>query len=64
MHFGMPRGAKTSLALNELEWVAIHSNSNTTSKHVLQLARLSLLILYAKQPMENHRDNSCQEEFH
>ena len=32
-HFGMPRGAKMSLALNEPNKVALCSNSNTTSKH-------------------------------
>ena len=32
-HFGMPRGAKMSLALNELTSVALHSNLNTTSNH-------------------------------
>ena len=64
MHFGIPKGAKMSLALNELEWVASHSNSNTTSKHVLQVERLSFLILYAKQPMENHRGQLLSKKFH
>ena len=31
--FGMPRGAKMSLALNKPKVVARHSNLNTTSKH-------------------------------
>jgi hypothetical protein len=32
-NFGMPRGAKVSLALNVPQKVALHSISNTTSKH-------------------------------
>ena len=32
-HFGMPRGAKMSLALNIQNEVALHSTSNSTSKH-------------------------------
>ena len=35
-HFGMPRGAKMSLALNEPKQVSLHSNSNSTSKHAPQ----------------------------
>ena len=35
----MPRGAKISLALNELKQVALHSNSNITSKHATQVQR-------------------------
>ena len=33
-HFGMPRGAKLSLALNEAEWVALYSTSKTSSERV------------------------------
>ena len=46
-HFGMPRGAKLSLALNEPEWIALHSKLNTCSEHALQVD-ISNLILYAK----------------
>ena len=38
-HFGMPRGAKTSLVFNEPNWVALHPNPNTTSEHASQLKR-------------------------
>jgi hypothetical protein len=38
-HFGMPRGAKTILTLNELKKVALHSNLNTTSEHAPQADR-------------------------
>ena len=31
-HFGMPRGAEVNLALNELKYVALHSNNSTTSE--------------------------------
>ena len=40
-HFGMPRGAKMSLALNEPEWVALYSNSKTTSEHVPPRVKLN-----------------------
>ena len=46
-HFGMPRGAKTSLTLDELEEVARHSDS----KNYLQACTTSgreLLSLYAE----------------
>ena len=33
--FGMPRGAKMSLALNETYYVGLHSKSNATSEHAL-----------------------------
>ena len=33
----MPRGAKKSLALNEPKHIALHSNTNTTSKHAPQV---------------------------
>ena len=49
-HFGIARGAEMSLVLNELRYVALHSNS----EHYLQACTTSgnkLLILYAKQPM-------------
>ena len=38
-HFGMPRGAKTSLIFNKPNWVALHPNPNTTSEHAPQLKR-------------------------
>ena len=38
-HIGMPRGAKMSLALNELKQVPLHSNSNTTSEHASEVER-------------------------
>ncbi len=53
-HFGMPRGAKLSLTLNEPKLVALGSTSNTNSKHAPQSGS-NLLTWYAKQPMANHR---------
>ena len=51
-HFGMLRGTEVSLALHESKQVALHSNSNTTSKlHKWK----EIIILYAKLQMENHR---------
>ena len=47
-HSGMPRGAKNSLALNELNRL-LFIHIETISKH-------TPLTLYAKQPMRNHRD--------
>ena len=38
-HFGMPRGARITLALNELKYVVLHLNSNTTSKNAPQVER-------------------------
>ena len=38
-HFGMPEGARMSLALNEPEQVALPSNSNTTSEDAPQVER-------------------------
>ena len=38
-HFGMPRGAKMTLAVNETKYVALRSNSDTTSVHAPQLER-------------------------
>ena len=35
----MPRCAMMSLALNEPKWVALYSNSNTTSKYAPQVGR-------------------------
>jgi hypothetical protein len=35
----MPRGAKMSLALNELEQVALDADLNTTSEHAPQVQR-------------------------
>ena len=40
IHFGLSRGAKVSLALDEPKLVALHSKSNTTSKHAPQLERI------------------------
>lgn len=49
--FGMSRGANTSLALDKSKsWVAIHSNSNTTSKHASQV-EIFFYFFYVKQPM-------------
>ena len=45
-------GAKMSLTLTISKYVALHSNSNTTSKH----ATNGKYILYAKQPMGNVGD--------
>ena len=53
-HFGMPRGAKMSKALNELNKIALHSKSNTTSEHATTSEK-DLLIVYAKQPMVYHK---------
>ena len=38
-YFGMPRGAKMRLALNEPKQVAIHPNSNATLEHAMQVER-------------------------
>ena len=38
-HFGMPRGTKTILTLNELKKVALRLNSNATSEHAPQVDR-------------------------
>jgi hypothetical protein len=38
-HFGMPRGAKMTLAVIETKYVALRSNSDTTSVHAPQLER-------------------------
>jgi hypothetical protein len=38
-HFGMPKGAKMSLALAGAKMVALLTNSNTTSKHAPQVER-------------------------
>ena len=48
VHFGMPRGAKMNLALNELKH---HLPACTPSQN-------RLLTLYAEQPMESHRGQS------
>ena len=48
--------AKMSLVLNGPKQVALHSNSNTTSKHAPQSGK-KLLIMYAKQPRNSI---SCQ----
>ena len=32
-HWGVPRGARMSLILNEPKEFTLHSNSNTTSEH-------------------------------
>jgi hypothetical protein len=53
-HFGISRGAKVSLALNESKEVALHSNSNTTLDKPTPQVEKTLLIFYANQPMENH----------
>ena len=37
--FGMPRGAKMSLAPQEPKYIACHSNEKTTSKHAPQVER-------------------------
>jgi hypothetical protein len=53
-HFGMPRVAKMSLALTEPKSIDLSSKV----KHYLQGCTTSvqkLLILYAKQPMKNHK---------
>jgi hypothetical protein len=57
----MPRGAKMSLTLNEPKVVALHLNSNTSSKHAPEVGR-SILILYAEQLMENQRGSLIQWE--
>ena len=62
--FGMSRGAKMSLALNEPKEVeAPHSDLNTTSEDAPQVER-NLLIFNAKQPMENHRGPIPDEKSH
>jgi hypothetical protein len=53
-HFGISRGAKVSLSLNESKEVALHSNSNTTLDKPTPQVEKTLLIFYANQPMENH----------
>ena len=40
INFDMPRGAKMSLILNELKVVALHSYSNTSSKHAPEVGRI------------------------
>jgi hypothetical protein len=42
--------------------IALHSDSNTISKHVTSDRRL--LILSAKQPMEDHRGPTSNEKSH
>ena len=51
---GVPGGAKLSLAPNELKYVALHSNSNIYLQACTTVGKTSL-VLYAKQPLENHR---------
>jgi hypothetical protein len=36
---GMPRGARMSLTLDELKYVTLHSSSNTTTTHAIQMER-------------------------
>ena len=36
---GMPRGARMSLTLDEFKYITLHSSSNTTSKHAIQVER-------------------------
>ena len=62
-HFGMPRVANINLDLNELKLVAIHSNSSTNSKHAPK-SRKRVLILHAKQGMENRRGPISDEKTH
>ena len=50
----MPRVAKINLDLNELKLVAFYLNSNTNSKHAPKNGK-KVLILHAKQAMENRR---------
>jgi hypothetical protein len=38
-HFGMPRGAKTSLALHDQNRLIFHSNLNATSEHAPQVGK-------------------------
>ena len=59
-HLGMPKGAQTTVALNGLKLVALHSNSN-----IYSITRgKKLLTLYAKQPMENHGGLTLNKTFH
>ena len=44
------QGAEVGLALNELQYIILHLDSNTTSEQAL--SEKELLVLYAKQPME------------
>ena len=46
--------------MNLKKQVALHSNSNTTSKHTPQVER-NYWFLYAKQPIENHRGQTPNE---
>jgi hypothetical protein len=48
---GVPGGAKLSLAPIGLTYVALHSNSNI---QVCTAVGKPSLVLYAKQPLENH----------
>ena len=50
----MSRGAKTSLALSELQEVALHLNLHTTFKHAPTMES------YAKQPTPNEKFMSSQ----
>ena len=50
-----------SLALTESKQLALRSNSHTTSEHTPQSGE-KLFILYAKQPMENHREQTPDEK--
>lgn len=38
-HFGMSKASKMGLALNEMRYIAIHSNVNTIFKHAPQVER-------------------------
>jgi hypothetical protein len=49
----MPRGAKMHLALIEMKWVPLHSN--TTSKHAPQVEK-KLMMLYANNQWKIIRD--------
>ena len=55
-YFGIPRGVRMSLALNEPKEVALHPDSNNTSKHTPQVERNYRLY------MQNNQWNMIEEQ--
>jgi hypothetical protein len=59
---GMRRGAKMSLVLNEPH--KIGCSSFKSSDYLRACPRTGILILYAKQPMENHEGSALDVKSH
>ena len=55
-HFGMPRGAKMSLDLNEATYNVSRSNSYTNSKHAPMIWK----VLYAKKPTPDQKSRQIK----